>query len=140
MRASAAVLALVISLAVPACTQLVGNAAAQAPAANTPPLTPPPANYRQLAADFLGTGKNGSVSLKGSQISSLRVAVAPQIGDWVACVSYTGERRGFIAVFFVGDEVINARQEVGIDHCAQATGYRLLPPPKPKKKAYDLGQ
>jgi hypothetical protein len=56
------------------------------------------------------------VSLANADVSILRPAAGPQLGDAVACLRLAGGA-GFIAVFFEAGKVINYRRAVAVDRC-----------------------
>lgn len=98
------------------------------------PAALPPANYREIIRDAQSAG---SILNTLTQVSELRKAVAPQSGDWVACLkSGTKPDIGFFAVFIRGQEVIDFRRSVQIDQCEFADYSPLTPPapPAPAKK------
>ena len=93
----------------------------------------PPANYRKIIRD----SKIPDTLINGAQVSELRKAVAPQSGDWVACLKFDMKPDiGFFAVFIKGQEIIDFRRSVQIDQCEFADYSPLTPlaPPSPTKK------
>ena len=93
----------------------------------------PPANYRKI----IRNSKIPDTLINGAQVSELRKAVAPQSGDWVACLKFDMKPDiGFFAVFIKGQEIIDFRRSVQIDQCEFADYSPLTPlaPPSPTKK------
>ena len=90
------------------------------PAANETPE----AYYRQLVTfarlNSLFLNENPAARV---QISSLRRSVAPQPGDWRACLTAPP-----LAVFFRNREIIDSRFGIAIDGC-ETEQYALLPVP-----------
>ncbi len=122
-------LAILLAALTAACFSSVPDTDAQIAAA---PAWPP-ANYRKIIRD----AKIPDTLTNGAQVSELRKAVAPQSGDWVACLkSDTKPDIGFFAVFIKGQEVIDFRRSVQIDQCEFADYSPLTPPapPAPAKK------
>ena len=98
------------------------------PAANETPE----AYYRQLVTfarlNSLFLNENPAARV---QISSLRRSVAPQPGDWMACLTappLAGKQQRYLAVFFRNREIINSRFGIAIDGC-ETEQYALLPVP-----------
>ena len=77
-RALTVFLAILLAALTAACSGSVPGADAQITAA---PAWPP-ANYRKIIRD----AKIPDKLTNGAQVSELRKAVAPQSGDWVACL------------------------------------------------------
>ena len=101
------------------------------------PVTPPtpqpaPPNYRQLTATYFA-GNLAKIPVMGASISSLQPAVAPQPGEWYACLKLASS--DYYAVFYAEGKVAEARNAVEIDRCAAADGYVPLPPPEKSKPA-----
>jgi hypothetical protein len=125
--------ALVLALAA-----LLASCVGELPLAYAPPGNPP-VDYRQTAADaaLLQLKK---ISLSGAQISELREAKAPQLGDFVACLHTVPitpqQREAEFAVQFESGHVIGIRRAVAIDHCDSGI-YSPLPKPKVSKAAPD---
>jgi hypothetical protein len=69
------------------------------------------------------------------EISVLRRAVGPQPGDWMTCLKTSAEGRPiYFAVFFKGDDILDARQSVIIDFCEQEQYSALPMPTRPSKE------
>lgn len=141
-RALPVFLAILLAALTAACFGSLPDTDAQRTAA---PAALPPANYREIIHDAQSadspTDEAQVQKLRIlntlTQVSELRKAVAPQSGDWVACLkSGTKPDIGFFAVFIRGQEVIDFRRSVQIDQCEFADYSPLTPPapPAPAKK------
>jgi hypothetical protein len=121
-RALPVFLAILLAALTAACFGSLPDIDAQ----NAAAPTWPPANYRKIIRDAAG------IPDTLTQVSELRNAVAPQSGDWVACLkSDTKPDIGFFAVFIRGQEVIDFRRSVQIDQCEFADYSPLTPPAPP---------
>src|SRR5262245_3179128 len=80
------------------------------------PTSPGPPDYQVLVAkDLQKIGANGAL-----EISPLRQTQLAQPGDWFACVRTSlQDRPTHIAVFLRDGKVIDRRQAVVVDGCAQ---------------------
>lgn len=109
--------------------------------------SPPPVDYRQLAADAAAV-QFKAVPLAGAQISELREATGPQLGEFAACLRTTvvafdargrpafGAEPGDFLVLFEAGKVLSIRRAVVIDRCGEGH-YGALPRPvirKPEDK------
>jgi len=84
-----------------------------------PSVEPSPADYQAWVAKDLGNLKDRS-SMGPFEISPLRSTRLAQPGDWIACVRTTiQERPTYFAVFIREGRVVERRQAVVIDQCAQ---------------------
>lgn len=110
------------------CAGLIGTE--EAPPAAAPV---PPSDYQRVIADNVpGQFKDKSL-LAGAQVSPLRAAVAPQRGDWMACLKMGGGGEpAFYAVLIQDGKILELRRAVGIDRC-EAESYAPLSPPPPLK-------
>ncbi|MGE0564712.1 MAG: hypothetical protein AB7O50_09385 [Pseudolabrys sp.] len=111
-------------------------------------------NYRRLVADALASAQRATTPaapaaslvpgarpprafLPGPfEAGPLRVAQAPQPGDYAVCVrSFAQGRTTYLAAFITAGEVEHIRRAVGIDRCWLETGYAALPAPTPPKRS-----
>ncbi len=90
------------------------------------PVSPPPTNYRQLAANAAAVYFK-TVPLVGAQISELREAKAPQLGEFAACLRTVAPSSNF-AVLYEGAKVIDIRRAVVVDRCGEGD-FGPLPAP-----------
>ena len=102
------------------------------------PAAWPPANYREIIRDAQRPDSPTDESKPRilntlTQVSELRKAVAPQSGDWVACLK-SDTKPGFFAAFIGGQEVIDFRGSVQIDQCEFADYSPLTPLVLKRKK------
>ena len=89
----------------------------------------PPADYRKI----ISTGVPATIA-KEAQVSELQKTVAPQFGDWFACLKSDNKpNNGLFAVFIENGKVVDFRRSVGIDHCESAVYSPLAPPAPPLK-------
>ncbi len=95
-----------LRIVVAACAALL----ACAPAALAQPQTDA---RREIAA---AVTLAAPASLVNAEVSVLRAASGPQLGDAVACVRLASGA-GFIAVFFEAGKVLNYRRAVAVDRC-----------------------
>jgi len=84
------------------------------------PLDPGPTDYQALVARDLRNLKDRA-SMGPFEIAPLRQTRLAQPGDWFACVRTTiQERPTYFAVFLQEGRVIDRRQAVLMDECANA--------------------
>jgi hypothetical protein len=100
----------------------------------TPDLTPAPANYRRLAADYFALLKPAPlgpsqppITITPVSISDIVNTVSPQPGDWVACVKVSEGKT--YAIFYADGKVADLRQAVVID-CERVSTFYPMPQPK----------
>jgi hypothetical protein len=80
----------------------------------------PPAEYRKIIRDAKKEEIPDELT-KGAQVSEPRKTVAPQLYDWVVCLSLdTKPNTSFFAVFFEGEKIKHVRRSVQIDQCELA--------------------
>jgi hypothetical protein len=97
----------------------------------SPSADPSPVDYQTLVAKDLETLKDRS-SMGPFEISPLRNTRLAQPGDWMACVRTTiHERPTYFAVFMHDGHVVERRQAVMIDQCAQEEFQPLRGPAPP---------
>ena len=96
----------------------------------------PESYYRQLVvASGVPTTLTKAQPSAAVQISALRRSVAPQPGDWMACLRTAVEGRvKYLAVFFRNRAVIDSRSDVEIDGC-ETERYTQLPTPAAANQA-----
>ena len=96
--------------------------------------SPPPANYAQLAANYLA-GNLHNVPVQNAQISALRASKGTQPGQWGACIAFPAAQNAFYAIFYDEGKVIDFRQSVAIDNCRRTEVYVPLPAARLPKAA-----
>lgn len=117
MKTGRVLASLVVAISVSACSS-VGPL----------PTSPPPANYRELTAGYVGLQKNAA-AFKGARISGLKASKAPQPGDWTACLKLADG--SVYVVFFENGKAVDLRLQLGVDSCL--TPDQPLPAPTPDK-------
>jgi hypothetical protein len=94
-------------------------------------LDPGPADYQALVANNLRELKDRT-SLGPLEISPLRQTRLAQPGDWFACVRTTVQEQLTHFAFFIREgRVIERRQAVLVDGCAQEQFQPLPEQPRP---------
>jgi hypothetical protein len=107
------------------------------PVQQSDPSDAPENYYRQLV---VASGLPGALTkaqpLAPVQISALRRSVAPQPGDWMACLRTAVEGQvKYLAVFFRSSAIIVSRSDIEIDGCETE---RYAPLPKPAEANREL--
>jgi hypothetical protein len=99
-----------------------------------PILTPAPANYRQLAADYFASLKpaplgpsQARITITPVLISDIANSVPTQPGDWEACVKVSEGK--IYAVFYADGKITDLRSAVGMD-CKRASTFYPMPRPQ----------
>lgn len=95
-----------------ALTFLASGCAANYP---RPIQSPPPEHYLEETAIYV-RGLPQPDRFKGAMVSDLEKTVAPQPGDWYACLKLSDG--SVYAVFFGSAGIEDFRLTLGVDHCA----------------------
>lgn len=117
----------------------VQSAAAQQTSRPTPVRDDPESYYKYLVAYHVtARALRASKRFAPLHISGLRVAVAPQPGDWMTCLRANeyGKKDVYYAMFIRQRDIIEIRTGIAIDRCENEQ-YTLLPeirepPPEPR--------